>query len=277
QLILINDSVLPTRGSSDDDRGDIAAVAGRRSTQSTPKAGRIRLHSAGDAHAVNPQHPPLTYGSLGSMEPHLVQRRPRDRSWESERTHNFVPRGLNRTWEVERRRGMELLQQSMEREKFSQERLEKRMKELNRQLLEEKQNNRRDKLTVRETLMQELEQERMLRMSAEQELQELAIKSNNNRSQHRALQEEYKKMEEMARTMGHYANKLEQLKREKSMITVTYESNLQKCRTHISNLEQENKLLTAEVQTLESRSLQCVVFLESTVCRVSRVYSVSCF
>jgi len=30
-------------------------------------------------------------------------------------------------------------------------------------------------------------------------------------------------MEEMARTMGHYANKLEQLKREKSMITVTYE------------------------------------------------------
>jgi len=117
QLILINDSVLPTRGSSDDDRGDIAAVAGRRSTQSTPKAGRIRLHSAGDAHAVNPQHPPLTYGSLGSMEPHLVQRRPRDRSWESERTHNFVPRGLNRTWEVERRRGMELLQQSMEREK----------------------------------------------------------------------------------------------------------------------------------------------------------------
>jgi len=31
---------------------------------------------------------------------------------------------------------------------FSQERLEKRVKELNRQLLEEKQNNRRDKLTV---------------------------------------------------------------------------------------------------------------------------------
>ena len=41
--------------------------------------------------------------------------------------------------------------------------------------------------------MQELEQERMLRLNAEQELQELAIKSNNNRSQHRALQEEYKK------------------------------------------------------------------------------------
>lgn len=30
-------------------------------------------------------------------------------------------------------------------------------------------------------------------------------------------------MEEMARTMGHYANNLEQLKREKAMLTVTYE------------------------------------------------------
>ena len=116
--------VSSTRGASDE--GEIPAVTGRRSTQSTPKAGRTRLHSAGDTHAVvihSSQQPPgqQTYGSLGSMEPHLVvQRRPpRDRSWESERTHNCAPapRGLNRMWEVERRRGMELLQQSVEREK----------------------------------------------------------------------------------------------------------------------------------------------------------------
>ena len=45
----------------------------------------------------------------------------------------------------------------------------------------------------RETLMLELEEEQMLRESAEQELQKLAMESDKIRGQHRALQEEYKK------------------------------------------------------------------------------------
>ena len=45
----------------------------------------------------------------------------------------------------------------------------------------------------RETLMLELEEEQMLRESAEQELQKLSMESDKIRGQHRALQEEYRK------------------------------------------------------------------------------------
>ena len=41
--------------------------------------------------------------------------------------------------------------------------------------------------------MLELEEEQMLRESAEQELQKLSMESDKIRGQHRALQEEYRK------------------------------------------------------------------------------------
>ncbi|XP_046542915.1 uncharacterized protein LOC124253232 isoform X2 [Haliotis rubra] len=150
--------------------------------------------------------------------------------------------------------------------------LEKKVEELTRQLAEEKQSSRRSVAKLqrevarlksernyaqrgesREGLMKELERERMLRVDAEQRLLEMRVESDSCRSRLQALQEEFKKMEEMVRNMLQYKSKIDQLKQEKSNLSITYETNLQKYSSHISTLERENMVLLNEVKKLEAQ------------------------
>lgn len=50
-----------------------------------------------------------------------------------------------------------------------------------------------------------------------------------------------------------YKTKIEQLKQEKSSLSITYESNLQKYRSYISNLERENMMLLNDVKRFETQ------------------------
>ncbi|XP_071101119.1 serine-rich adhesin for platelets-like isoform X3 [Haliotis cracherodii] len=150
--------------------------------------------------------------------------------------------------------------------------LEKKVEELTRQLADEKQSSRRSVAKLqrevarlksersyaqrgesREGLMKELERERMLRVDAEQRLLEMRVESDSCRSRLQALQEEFKKMEEMVRNMLQYKSKIDQLKQEKSNLSITYETNLQKYSSHISTLERENMVLLNEVKKLEAQ------------------------
>ncbi|XP_046542919.1 uncharacterized protein LOC124253232 isoform X5 [Haliotis rubra] len=155
---------------------------------------------------------------------------------------------------------------------YVQDALEKKVEELTRQLAEEKQSSRRSVAKLqrevarlksernyaqrgesREGLMKELERERMLRVDAEQRLLEMRVESDSCRSRLQALQEEFKKMEEMVRNMLQYKSKIDQLKQEKSNLSITYETNLQKYSSHISTLERENMVLLNEVKKLEAQ------------------------
>ncbi|XP_076450617.1 uncharacterized protein LOC143286749 isoform X2 [Babylonia areolata] len=149
---------------------------------------------------------------------------------------------------------------------------EKRVEELSRQLEEEKVTSRRtisrlqrdltrlkserahhSQRDGREGVMKEVERERMLRVDTEQRLQEMREESDSCRARLHALQEEFRKMEDMVRDMLQYKTKIDQLKQEKANLAVTYESNVQKCRNHISTLERENMMLLNQVKKMESQ------------------------
>nr|XP_006814567.1 PREDICTED: uncharacterized protein LOC100372012 [Saccoglossus kowalevskii] len=150
----------------------------------------------------------------------------------------------------------------------NEEFMDKKIDELSKQLVEEKQNTRREKLAVarlhrelttakselpsRESLMKDLMQERELRLEAEKRLLEMTKESETCRTRLETLQEEFDKMEEAVKGMLQYKTKIEQLKIEKSNFILAYENNLQKYRTHISNLEKENTSLMTEFQNRET-------------------------
>ncbi|KAL8593244.1 hypothetical protein ACOMHN_009898 [Nucella lapillus] len=105
----------------------------------------------------------------------------------------------------------------------------------------------------REGVMKEVERERMLRVDTEQRLQEMREESDSCRARLHALQEEFRKMEDMVRDMLQYKTKIDQLKQEKANLAATYESNVQKCRNHISTLERENMMLLNQVKKMEAQ------------------------
>ncbi|XP_041373996.1 serine-rich adhesin for platelets-like [Gigantopelta aegis] len=150
--------------------------------------------------------------------------------------------------------------------------MEKKVEELTRQLAEEKQTSRRTVAKLqreiarlksernyaqrgesREGLMRELDRERMLRVDAEHRLHDMRVESDSCRSRLQALQDEFRKMEEMVRSMLQYKVKIDQLKQEKTNLAATFEVNLQKSQSQISELERENMMLLNQVKKLESQ------------------------
>ena len=110
------------RGSSDDDRLD-----GKRSAQSTPRLKRhlVNLGNSKDSHR--------SFGSLGSVEINRVRqsdnasdysRNALSRSFDADRVL-----GLDRAWETERIKGMELLSRSMERRERGRAKQKKKKKD----------------------------------------------------------------------------------------------------------------------------------------------------
>ncbi|OWF35483.1 uncharacterized protein LOC110442883 isoform X2 [Mizuhopecten yessoensis] len=149
--------------------------------------------------------------------------------------------------------------------------LERKIEDLSRKLSEERHNARREKQQVsklqrdiarhkgertgKDTLMKDLEQERLARAQTEQKLRSMTEENNNCRSRLHSLQDEFKRMEETVRNMMQYKSKIDQLKQEKSSLSITYENNMHKYRNHISTLERENILLLNDVKRFESQPI----------------------
>ncbi|KAK3082761.1 hypothetical protein FSP39_004607 [Pinctada imbricata] len=105
----------------------------------------------------------------------------------------------------------------------------------------------------RELQLGDAEHERALRYEAERKLHDMTVESRNTHSRLLNLQREFKNMEEMVTNMMQYKTKIDQLKQEKSSLSVTYESNLSKYRSHIGNLERENMMLMSDIRRYENQ------------------------
>ncbi|XP_033727874.1 LOW QUALITY PROTEIN: uncharacterized protein LOC117317251 [Pecten maximus] len=149
--------------------------------------------------------------------------------------------------------------------------LERKIEDLTRKLSEERHNARKEKQQVaklqrdiarqkgertgKDTLMKDLERERLVRAELEQKLRSMTEENSNCRSRLHSLQQEFKRMEETVRNMMQYKSKIDQLKQEKSSLSVTYENNMHKYRNHISTLERENIMLLNDVKRFESQPI----------------------
>ncbi|XP_060068750.1 uncharacterized protein LOC132548870 [Ylistrum balloti] len=107
----------------------------------------------------------------------------------------------------------------------------------------------------KDTLMKDLERERMIRSEMEHKLHSMTEDNNKCRSRLHSLQDEFKRMEETVRNMMQYKSKIDQLKQEKSSLSITYENNMHKYRNHISTLERENIMLLNDVKRFESQPI----------------------
>ncbi|XP_069108429.1 serine-rich adhesin for platelets-like isoform X3 [Argopecten irradians] len=149
--------------------------------------------------------------------------------------------------------------------------LERKIEDLTRKLSEERHNARKEKQQVaklqrdiarqkgdrtrKDTLMKDLERERLIRAELEHKLRSMTEDNTNCRSRLHCLQQEFKRMEETVRNMMQYKSKIDQLKQEKSSLSVTYENNMHKYRNHISTLERENIMLLNDVKRFESQPI----------------------
>ncbi|XP_052235048.1 microtubule-associated protein futsch-like isoform X2 [Dreissena polymorpha] len=149
--------------------------------------------------------------------------------------------------------------------------LERKIEDLSRQLAEERQTSRQNKMaTVRlqrelarakspgksapkEHLSREVEHEKMLRLEAERRLHEMTRENEACHSRLENLQAEFLRMESVVQDMRQYKSKIDQLRHEKTSLSSTYETNLQKFKGHITDLERENMVLLNEVKKLESQ------------------------
>ncbi|XP_052079341.1 uncharacterized protein LOC127717649 isoform X3 [Mytilus californianus] len=149
--------------------------------------------------------------------------------------------------------------------------LERKIEELSRHLAEEKQVSRREKIHVarlhrelarfkgdkevkeKDNILKDLERERMLRADAEKKLRELTIETDQSQSRLRHIQTEFQNMEQAVSQMMQFKSKIDQLKHEKSSLSMQYENNLQKYNSHISSLERENIMLLNDVKKFEQQ------------------------
>ncbi|XP_023234492.1 uncharacterized protein LOC111634044 [Centruroides sculpturatus] len=101
-------------------------------------------------------------------------------------------------------------------------------------------------------LKQQLEKEKMLRSEAEAQLREVHLECERCKVRLKSLQDDFKKMEEMVCNMLQFKSRIEQLKHEKSSISLAYENKIRKFQSCIASLEKENFMLLNELRTLQT-------------------------
>ncbi|XP_067133177.1 repetitive organellar protein-like isoform X2 [Centruroides vittatus] len=102
-------------------------------------------------------------------------------------------------------------------------------------------------------LKQQLEKEKMLRSEAEAQLREVHLECERCKVRLKSLQDDFKKMEEMVCNMLQFKSRIEQLKHEKSSISLAYENKIRKFQSCIASLEKENFMLLNELRTLQTQ------------------------
>jgi hypothetical protein len=163
--------------------------------------------------------------------------------------------------------------------------VERRLLELSRQLAEERQKSRQDRLNMaklqqelarhksehplREVLIKELERERRLRVEAENRLRDERLDTCDCKSQASELAKELAKVKEFAHSLIPYKGKFERLKEDYTSVTMNFECKLEGMRSEVGHLTDENSSLAAELSRLQKACSGCRLCSQTADCRLS--------
>ncbi|XP_026670624.1 uncharacterized protein LOC108626429 isoform X2 [Ceratina calcarata] len=141
------------------------------------------------------------------------------------------------------------------------ESLEERVQELEQLLQVERLAAQRDRATItklqrqinkREATQRDVERERRQRMEAEARVREATAEAERARSRVHHLQRELARMEETSRGLLQHKHRAEQLKQEKTALTLSYEARVHQYQAQISKLQLENESMRGQLRGLEA-------------------------
>ncbi|RLU21533.1 hypothetical protein DMN91_005906 [Ooceraea biroi] len=108
------------------------------------------------------------------------------------------------------------------------------------------------KQSRREATQRDVERERRQRMEAEARVREATAEAERARSRVHHLQRELARMEESSRGLLQQKHRAEQLKQEKTALTLSYETRVHQYQTQISKLQLENESMRGQLRGLEA-------------------------
>ncbi|XP_026826417.1 uncharacterized protein LOC105276380 isoform X3 [Ooceraea biroi] len=158
-------------------------------------------------------------------------------------------------------RGSQTFNEQPEKSDPAKESLEERVQELEQALLAERLAAQRDRATItklqrqinkREATQRDVERERRQRMEAEARVREATAEAERARSRVHHLQRELARMEESSRGLLQQKHRAEQLKQEKTALTLSYETRVHQYQTQISKLQLENESMRGQLRGLEA-------------------------
>ncbi|XP_047107536.1 uncharacterized protein LOC124776545 [Schistocerca piceifrons] len=130
----------------------------------------------------------------------------------------------------------------------------------------------------REVLQRDVDRERRLRLDTEVRLRDCTAEAERCRARLHALQRELSRMEDSMRSMLQYKARSEQLKQEKTSLTVAYENRIHQFQNTLVKLGNENEALRKQLRALEAAGagevqtalLERLRVLENDNCSLSR-------
>ncbi|XP_032670179.1 uncharacterized protein LOC116843654 isoform X5 [Odontomachus brunneus] len=108
------------------------------------------------------------------------------------------------------------------------------------------------KQSRREATQRDVERERRQRMEAEARVREATAEAERARSRVHHLQRELARMEESSRGLLQQKHRAEQLKQEKTALTLSYEARVHQYQAQISKLQLENESMRGQLRGLEA-------------------------
>ncbi|XP_054001450.1 uncharacterized protein LOC128888529 isoform X2 [Hylaeus anthracinus] len=157
-------------------------------------------------------------------------------------------------------RGSQTFNDEQEKSDPAKESLEERVQELEQALQAERIAAQRDRATItklqrqinkREATQRDVERERRQRMEAEARVREATAEAERARSRVHHLQRELARMEESSRGLLQHKHRAEQLKQEKTALTLSYEARVHQYQAQISKLQLENESMRGQLRGLE--------------------------
>ncbi|XP_033354559.1 uncharacterized protein LOC117236055 isoform X4 [Bombus vosnesenskii] len=158
-------------------------------------------------------------------------------------------------------RGSQTFNDESEKSDPAKESLEERVQELEQALQAERLAAQRDRATItklqrqinkREATQRDVERERRQRMEAEARVREATAEAERARSRVHHLQRELARMEETSRGLLQHKHRAEQLKQEKTALTLSYEARVHQYQAQISKLQLENESMRGQLRGLEA-------------------------
>ncbi|XP_017882570.1 uncharacterized protein LOC108626429 isoform X3 [Ceratina calcarata] len=158
-------------------------------------------------------------------------------------------------------RGSQTFNDESEKSDPAKESLEERVQELEQLLQVERLAAQRDRATItklqrqinkREATQRDVERERRQRMEAEARVREATAEAERARSRVHHLQRELARMEETSRGLLQHKHRAEQLKQEKTALTLSYEARVHQYQAQISKLQLENESMRGQLRGLEA-------------------------
>ncbi|XP_057320965.1 serine-rich adhesin for platelets-like isoform X4 [Microplitis mediator] len=155
-------------------------------------------------------------------------------------------------------RGSQTCVEQLEKSDSAKENLEERIRELEKILQNERAGALRDRTTItklqlkREATLRDVERERRLRLEAESRVRDATAEAEHARARVHHLQRELSRMEESSRGLLQHKQKADQLKQERTALTISYETRIHQCQAQISKLQLENESIRGQLRGLEA-------------------------